>query len=394
MTKAAQIESILDRAVETIVVRDELEKKLKGNHKLRVKFGIDPTGDKIHIGHAVVYWKLRALQDLGHQIIILIGDYTAVIGDNSDKSAERQQITVDEVKQNMRSYLKQIGKIVDLERAEVRYNSEWLKKLSFLDLLDLTSQFKVAQMLERDNFRDRFQAEKPIGLQEFLYPLMQGYDSVALRADLELGGSEQLFNMMAGRVLQKRADQKPQAVMTLQLLTGTDGKKMSKSMPNCIFVTDEPLDMYGKLMTINDELISHYYRLATDVPEEQIKAVEADMAAGSNPRDTKASLARTIIARYHGEKVALAAEESWNKQFRDNEAPEDIEIYLAVDKELADPVGLLANAFGVTKSEIRRLIDQGGMKLDGSVISSLDELIVRPGVIAQLGKRRFKQIRV
>lgn len=394
MKKQDQIQSILERNVETIIVKDELEKRLQGTKKLRVKFGIDPTGDKIHIGHAVIYWKLRQLQDLGHQIIILIGDYTAVIGDNSDKQAERQQITVDEVKQNMRSYLKQIGKIVDLEKAEVRYNSEWLKKLTFLDLLDLSSQFKVAQILERDNFRERYEAEKPIGLQEFLYPLMQGYDSVALRADLELGGSEQLFNMMAGRVLQKRADQKPQAVMTLQLLVGTDGKKMSKSQPNCIFVTDDPVEMYGKLMTVNDELIPHYYRLATDVDEDQIKAVEADMAAGSNPRDTKASLARTVVARYYGEKAAVSAEDSWNKQFRDNEMPTDVEVYLAVDKELADPIGLLANAFGVTKSEIRRLIDQGGLKLDGEAVTTIDDLTIRHGVIAQLGKRRFKQIRL
>ena len=394
MKKQDQIQSILERNVETIIVKDELEKRLQGTKKLRVKFGIDPTGDKIHIGHAVIYWKLLQLQDLGHQIIILIGDYTAVIGDNSDKQAERQQITVDEVKQNMRSYLKQIGKIVDLEKAEVRYNSEWLKKLSFLDLLDLSSQFKVAQILERDNFRERYEAEKPIGLQEFLYPLMQGYDSVALRADLELGGSEQLFNMMAGRVLQKRADQKPQAVMTLQLLVGTDGKKMSKSQPNCIFVTDDPVEMYGKLMTVNDELIPHYYRLATDVDEDQIKAVEADMATGSNPRDTKASLARTVVARYYGEKAAVSAEDSWNKQFRDNEMPTDVEVYLAVDKELADPIGLLANAFGVTKSEIRRLIDQGGLKLDGEAVTTIDDLTIRHGVIAQLGKRRFKQIRL
>ncbi|MFO0955107.1 MAG: tyrosine--tRNA ligase [Candidatus Saccharibacteria bacterium] len=395
MTKREQqLAELLTRGVEDVIVREELEKALKSGKKLRVKFGIDPTGDKIHIGHAVVYWKLRAFQELGHEVIILIGDYTAMIGDTSDKDAERSQLKADTVRQHMKSYLKQIGQIIDLEKAEIRYNSEWLKKLEFIDIIELASEFKVAQMLERDNFRLRYEAGKPVGLQEFLYPVMQGYDSVALHADVELGGNDQLFNMMAGRTLQKRAGQKPQAVLVTQLLVGTDGRKMSKTQPNCVFVTDAPVEMYGKLMAIDDELIPEYYRLATAVPMDVIESVEGDMARGANPRDTKASLAREIVARYHGEKVARAAEEAWEKQFRDGGMPDDIPVYRADDKELADVVGLLANAFGVTKSEVRRLLEQGGVRIDGEVVESLDTIRLRSGQIAQLGKRRYIKVQV
>jgi tyrosyl-tRNA synthetase len=391
-TVAQKKEHLLTRGVEDVIVRDEFVRRLDGRKSLRVKFGIDPTGDKIHLGHAVVYWKLREFQDLGHHVIILIGDYTAMIGDSSDKQAERQQLAREDVRQNMKSYLKQIGQIVDLSKAEIRYNSEWLKQLEFADILALASEFKVAQMLERDNFRLRYENGKPIGLQEFLYPVMQGYDSVALHADVELGGNDQLFNMMAGRVLQKRAGQAPQAVMVTELLIGPDGKKMSKTQPNCVFITDEPKDMYGKIMALNDELIPHYFKLATEVDLGVVEAVEQDMAAGANPRDTKASLAREIVGRYHGARAAEIAEEAWNKQFRAGEVPTDIPDYRADDKELADPIGLMANAFGLTKSEVRRLISQGGVRVDGTVAESADDIILRVGMIIQVGKRRFARI--
>jgi tyrosyl-tRNA synthetase len=385
---------LLTRGVEDVIVREEFIRRLDSSSPLRIKFGIDPTGDKIHIGHAVLYWKLREFQELGHHVIILIGDYTAMIGDSSDKQAERQQLAREDVRQNMKHYLQQIGRIVDLSKAEIRYNSEWLKQLEFADILSLASEFKVAQMLERDNFRLRYETGKPIGLQEFLYPVMQGYDSVALRADVELGGNDQLFNMMAGRTLQKRTGQIPQSVMVTELLIGPDGKKMSKTQPNCVFITDEPKDMYGKIMALNDELIPHYFKLATDVDMSVIDAVERDMAAGANPRDTKASLARSIVGRYHGAKAAEAAEEAWNKQFRAGEVPTDIADYRADDKELADPVGLMANAFGLTKSEVRRLISQGGVRVDGVVTDSAEEIVLRAGMIVQVGKRRFVRIRV
>jgi tyrosyl-tRNA synthetase len=393
-TSAQKKEHLLERGIEDVIVRDELAKRLDGKKPLRVKFGIDPTGDRIHIGHAVVYWKLREFQELGHHVIILIGDYTAMIGDTSDKQSERQQLTREDVRHNMKNYLKQIGQIVDLSKAEIRYNSEWLKQLEFADILLLASEFKVAQMLERDNFRNRYENGKPIGLQEFLYPVMQGYDSVALHADVELGGNDQLFNMMAGRTLQKRAGQPAQAVMVTELLIGPDGKKMSKTQPNCIFITDEPKDMYGKIMALNDELIPHYFKLATDVDLEVVAAVEQDMAAGANPRDTKASLAREIVGRYYGAKAAESAEEAWNKQFRAGETPTDIPDYRADDKELADPVGLMANAFGLTKSEVRRLISQGGVRIDGAIVESAEDVVLRTGMIVQVGKRRFVRVRV
>lgn len=393
-TQADKKEQLLTRGIEDVIVRDDLAKRLDGRKPLRIKFGIDPTGDRIHLGHAVVYWKLREFQELGHHVIILIGDYTAMIGDTSDKQSERQQLTREDVRHNMKNYLKQIGQIVDLSKAEIRYNSEWLKQLEFADILLLASEFKVAQMLERDNFRNRYENGKPIGLQEFLYPVMQGYDSVALHADVELGGNDQLFNMMAGRTLQKRAGQPAQAVMVTELLIGPDGKKMSKTQPNCIFITDEPKDMYGKVMALNDELIPHYFKLATDADLDVVQAVEQDMAAGANPRDTKASLAREIVGRYHGAKAAEAAEEAWNKQFRAGETPTDIPDYRADDKELADAVGLMANAFGLTKSEVRRLISQGGVRVDGAVVESAEDVVLRAGMIVQVGKRRFVRIHV
>ncbi|MEI7818935.1 MAG: tyrosine--tRNA ligase [bacterium] len=392
LSREQLVTNLLERTVEQVIVRDELERKLMGRKTLRIKFGIDPTGERIHIGHAVVYWKLREFQDLGHQVIILIGDYTAMIGDASDKTSERQQLSTEVVKNNMRTYLKQIGTIIDLEKAEIRYNSEWLKKLSFLDVLQLASEFKVAQMLERDNFQERYSAGKPIGLQEFFYPIMQGYDSVALRSDVELGGNDQLFNMMAGRTLQKRVDQDPQAVMVTELLIGTDGRKMSKSQPNCIFITDKPVEMYGKIMSLSDELVPHYYRLATDVESDLVDQVEQNLSLGDNPRDAKAGLARTIVSRYYDDNTAIEAENAWEKQFRQGEMPDTIESYKADDKELADPIGLIANAFAITKSEVRRLLMQGGIKVDGEPTSDVSDLLVRPGVVVQLGKRRYKKI--
>lgn len=393
-TSAQKKMHLLERGIEDVIIREELAKRLDGKKPLRIKFGIDPTGDRIHLGHAVVYWKLREFQELGHHVIILIGDYTAMIGDTSDKQSERQQLSREDVRHNMKHYLKQIGQIVDLSKAEIRYNSEWLKQLEFADILLLASEFKVAQMLERDNFRNRYENGKPIGLQEFLYPVMQGYDSVALHADVELGGNDQLFNMMAGRTLQKRAGQPAQAVMVTELLIGPDGKKMSKTQPNCIFITDDPKDMYGKVMALNDELIPHYFKLATDVDLDVVAAVERDMAAGANPRDTKASLAREIVGRYYGAKSAESAEEAWNKQFRAGEVPTDIPDYRADDKELADAVGLMANAFGLTKSEVRRLISQGGVRIDGAVVESAEDVVLRAGMVVQVGKRRFVRIHI
>jgi tyrosyl-tRNA synthetase len=383
------ISELLGRGVEDVVVREDLEKKLRSGKKLRVKFGVDATGTRLHIGHALPYWKLRAFQELGHEVVVLIGDYTATIGDASDKEAERQQLKLAEVKANMKGYLEQIGKIVDLKKARVYYNSEGLSKLGLLDVLELASQFTVAQMVERDNFAKRLNAGKPVGLQEFMYPLMQGYDSVALKADVELGGSEQLFNMMAGRILQKHFGQTPQNVMTIELLVGADGKKMSKTQPNCVFIDDDPLEMFGKIMTINDELIPHYFKLATDIPIDQIEQIEKDMAMGDNPRDTKASLARHIVARYHSEKAAVEAETAWNKQFREGNQPDEIKQHKL--KLPANILDVIADVFGISKSEARRLVTQKGVKYAGKLVDKPETELKNAGIL-QVGKRRYAEI--
>lgn len=382
------ISELLSRGVEEITVREDLEKKLKSGKKLRIKFGVDATGSRLHLGHAVPYWKLRAFQDLGHEVVVLIGDYTATIGDSSDKEAERRQLNLDEVKANMKDYLEQIGKIVDLKKAQVYYNGQGLSKLGLLDVLELASQFTVAQMTERDNFAKRLEAGKPVGLQELMYPLMQGYDSVALKADVELGGTEQLFNLMAGRILQKHFKQTPQDIMTFELLVGSDGKKMSKTQANCIFIDDEPVEMYGKVMTVKDELIPHYFKLATEMPLGQIEQIEKDLANGDNPRDVKASLARHIVARYHGEKAATEAESTWNKQFREGNKPDEIETAKVKKGSLLDVV---STTFDISKSEVRRLVEQGGVKINDVVVESVDQKIDKDCLV-QVGKRRYKQI--
>lgn len=385
-------DDLLTRNVENIVVKSAFTKKLASGKKLRIKHGIDPTGNKIHIGRAVVLWKLRELQDLGHTIILIIGDFTATVGDPSDKTAERQPLAVEQVKANMKNYVKQIGLILDLKKTEVRYNSEWFTKLDLADFIRLAEQFTVAQMIERENFAVRLRGNQPVGLHEILYPLLQAYDSVAVKADVEIGGSDQLFNMLSGRDVQKFYGQEPQDVLTTTILEGTDGRKMSTSWGNCIFVTDEPLEMYGKVMSIRDELIIAYFKMATDMPMDQITQIEKDLAQGDNPRDTKASLARHIVARYYGEQAATAAEKSWNKQFREGATPNDLEVYVVDKVYVNDFVKVVVDAFSISNSEVRRKLLEGAVKLNNSVVDVTDKPKVKDGDIIQLGKRRYKKL--
>lgn len=394
MAKSDQIHTLIDHSVAQVIELKSLEKKLKGHAKLRVKFGIDPTGERLHIGHAVVYWKLRQFQNLGHKVIILIGDYTARIGDASDRTAERQPLTARQIKDNMKTYLDQIGRIIDLKKAEVRYNSEWLDNLSLADFLSLASNFKVAQMLERDNFSARYKAGQPIGLQEFLYPLMQGYDSVALKADVELGGTEQLFNLMAGRTLQRVYDHSPQDVMACELLVGNDGRKMSKSQGNCIYLNDEPAEKYGKVMALHDDLIIHYFKLATEMPLAQITQIETNLAAGENPRTVKASLARHIVARYHGEAAAAEAEVAWNRQFREHQFPEHMPSLVLAKARSFAPIDLVSKHFSLSRTAARRLIEQRGLKVDGEVVELDTPITPAQGSVIQVGRRRFVQVRL
>jgi tyrosyl-tRNA synthetase len=384
------LNDLLTRNVEDLIIRSELEKKLKSKKKLRIKLGIDPTGSKLHIGRAVTLWKLRQFQDLGHQITFVAGTFTAQIGDTSDKESERKMLTKEEVAENFKSYHQQLSKILDMDKVEMFHNGDWFEKMKLDEFFKLTSLFTIQQMIERENFAKRINANKPVGLHETLYALLQGYDSVKMETDLEVGGTDQLFNMLAGRTVQKAYGMEPQNVMTFHILEGTDGRKMSTSWGNCIYVDDEPIEMYGKVMTINDELIPAYFKMATDVPMEIIEQIEKDMSLGANPRDTKASLAREIVARYNGKKAAIEAEKAWEKQFREGEKPKDIEVHSTKRQSILD---VLSDAFGISKSEARRLVQQGGVRIDDEQIKDI-EFVVSKDCTIQLGKRRFKNIKI
>lgn len=384
------LNDLLTRNVEDLILRSELEKKLKGKKKLRIKLGIDPTGSKIHIGRAVTLWKLRRFQELGHHITFVAGTFTAQIGDTSDKDSERKMLSKEEVAENFRSYHKQLSKILDMDKVEMFRNGDWFEKMKLDEFFKLTSLFTIQQMIERENFAKRIAASKPVGLHETLYALLQGYDSVKMETDLEVGGTDQLFNMLAGRTVQKAYGMKPQSVMTFHIMEGMDGRKMSTSWGNCIYIDDEPIDMYGKVMTLKDELIPSYFKMATDVPMDIIEQIEKDLSLGANPRDTKASLAREIVARYNGKKAALEAEKAWEKQFREGEKPKDIETYTAKKQSILDVISL---AFNVSKSEARRLVHQGGVKINDRQIKDIETTIDEDCLI-QLGKRRYKKIKI
>jgi tyrosyl-tRNA synthetase len=384
------LNDLLTRNVEDLIVRSELEKKLKSKKKLRIKLGIDPTGSKLHIGRAVTIWKLRQFQDLGHQITFVAGTFTAQIGDTSDKDSERKMLSKEEVAENFKNYHRQLSKILDMDKVEMFHNADWFEEMKLDEFFKLTSLFTIQQMIERENFAKRIEANKPVGLHETLYALLQGFDSVKMETDLEVGGTDQLFNMLAGRTVQKAYGVEPQNVMTFHILEGTDGRKMSTSWGNCIYIDDEPLEMYGKVMTIKDELIPSYFKMATDVPMDVIEQIEKDMAMGANPRDTKASLAREIVARYNGKKAALDAEKAWEKQFREGEKPADIETFKSKKQPIVE---LISAAFDASKSEARRLVQQGGVKIDDQQVKDIDT-VVDKDCLLQLGKRRFKNIKI
>lgn len=390
-----QIKELLTRGVTEVVVRQDLEKELKSGKVLRVKLGIDPTGPTLHIGRAITLWKLRKFQDLGHQIVLIIGDFTARIGDASDKTAERQILTPSEIAENMKSYVEQLGLILDMKKVELHYNSEWLDKMGAGDLVREAMNFTVNQMIKRDNFWQRFEADKPIGLHEILYPLLQGYDSVAIKADVEVGGNDQLFNLYAGRTLQKKYGQKEQNIMTFELLEGTDGRKMSTSYGNCIYITDTPNEMFGKIMSITDELIVRYMTLVTDMSLKEIEKIEKELTAGMNPRDAKILLGSALVERYHGKKAAEEAAENFVRVFAKKENPEDMPEFSVIDKDwsLVDLINF-TEIVG-SKSEIRRLIQQGGVKVDGAVIGDINATL-KPteGMVIQVGKRKFIKVKL
>jgi len=392
---------IIKRGIEEIISEEELIKKLEKSRKekrpLRIKQGFDPNAPDIHLGHTVGLRKMRQFQDLGHDVYFLIGDFTGMIGDPSGRTVARKQLTEEEVKKNAETYKKQVFKILNPEKTKIVFNSYWLGKLSFSEVLKICSKYTVARMLERDDFATRYKKEKPIGIHEFLYPLMQGYDSVALQADVELGGTDQKFNLLVGRTIQREYGQEPQVIITMPLLEGTDGvEKMSKSLNNYIGINEPPQVMYGKVMSIPDNLMIRYFEVVTDVPLNEIDKIKINLENDNiHPRDVKKRLAREIAQLYHGHSASLIAEEEFEKVFKKKLYPEEIkELVLKKDNlkegkiwitELIVMSGLVSS-----KSEARRLIEQGGVKINGEKVSDpyLD-LTVKEGMILKIGKLNF-----
>ncbi len=390
---------LVRRGTEEIIPENELLKKLetskKNNKPLIVKLGCDPSRPDLHIGHGVVLRKLRHFQDLGHQAVLIIGDFTAMIGDPSGRNKTRPSLTLDEAKRNAESYIKQSKVILDIDSLKIVYNSEWLNAMNFSDVIGLTSKYTVARMLERDDFTKRYQSETPISLHEFLYPLAQGMDSVELKADIELGGTDQKFNLLVGRDLQKEYGQNPQCIITLPLLEGTDGvEKMSKTYGNEISLLDSPEEKYGKTMSISDDMIVKYFRLAADADDDKVEAVENILADGkTNPRDVKKDLGKAIVELYHGSDAAQTAELHFEKVIVQKDIPDEMdEVKLKSDQLLVE---VIANA-GLTKSkgEARRLIKQNAVKLDGEICADINhKLSVGEEFVIKVGKRRFIKVK-
>jgi tyrosyl-tRNA synthetase len=396
MGPEAQIE-VIRRGADELLIEADLLEKLKSGRPLRVKAGFDPTAPDLHLGHTVLLNKLRQLQDLGHQIVFLVGDFTGMIGDPSGKNATRPPLTREEVERNARTYTDQVFKILDRGRTEVRFNSEWMGKLNAADMVRLASTYTVARMLERDDFAKRYKGQQPIAIHEFLYPLVQGYDSVALKADLELGGTDQRFNLLMGRELQKEHGQAPQCILTLPLLEGTDGvNKMSKSLGNYIGINEAPEEIFGKVMSVSDELMWRYLDLLSFEPQQATAAKKKAVKDGGNPRDVKFDFAREIVGRFHGPDAARLAAEGFVARFSRNEMPDDIpEVRISAKDAL--PISQVLKQAGLTTStsEALRMIDQGGVKIDGTKVSDKALKLARGDtVVLQVGKRKFARVTV
>ncbi len=387
MDALKQLEILKENAVD-LVSEEELYERLKEERPLRVKLGVDPSRPDLHLGHMVVLRKLRQFQDLGHHVILIIGDFTGMIGDPSGRNEMRPMLTEEEVRENAKSYAEQAFKVLDPEKTELRYNSEWLGKMKFADVIRLASKYTVARMLERDDFSRRFKEGIPISISEFLYPLAQAMDSVAINADVELGGTDQLFNLLVGRKIMEEYGLKPQIVMTMPIIEGTDGKqKMSKSLGNYIAFNDTPKDMFGKIMSIPDYLITKYMKLLTDVPREKIEEYERLMKERKiNPRDVKMELAHIITSHFYGKDVADREKEEFIKVFSKKELPDEIpEVKINDDEKLVDLLFRIGAAS--SKSEAKRLITQGGVKIDGERITDINS-VAREGIL-RVGKRKF-----
>ena len=399
MISAAEQFRLISHGVADLLPEDEFKKKLEKavatNTPLIVKLGLDPTAPDIHLGHTVVLRKLKLFQDFGHKVIILIGDFTARIGDPTGKSVTRPPLTEEQVITNAKTYQEQIFKVLDPEKTEVRFNSEWLSKLDFADVLKLASKYTVARMLERDDFHKRYTEGRPISIHEFMYPLMQGYDSIALKADVEFGGTDQTFNLLMGRHLQGEEGMPEQTIITMPILEGLDGvQKMSKSLGNYIGISEAPSEMYGKAMSIPDELMMRYFMLVTDMSIEEQEQLTKDLESGAaHPRDVKMKLAHTIVRLYHGEEAANFGQDEFVRVFQKHAMPTDIPEYkVAITDEPVFVPQLLSDA-GLTASngEARRSIKAGAFKIDGEKCNE-EHIVLKDGMVLQVGKRKFIKI--
>lgn len=392
-----QVKIIL-KGVEDLIDEKDLREKLTNAHKegrqLVVKLGLDPSAPDIHLGHTVVLRKMKQLQDLGHKVVIIIGDFTGKIGDPTGKSQARKALTTEQVLENAKTYQEQIFKVLDREKTEVRFNSEWLGKLNFEDVVKLAATITVARMLEREDFKKRYESHTPISVHEFFYPLMQGYDSVAIKADIELGGTDQRFNLLMGRALQKEFGQDSQVVIMMPIIEGLDGvNKMSKSLGNYIGVDEEAGVMYQKAMEIPDSLIVKYYNLVTDVHPDVVAEIEKDLKEDrKNPRDIKMELAKEIVRLYHGEEKANFAEERFKSVFQKGQIPVDI-LTVEADANDFDLAQIIVdNKLTPSKSELRRLVKQGGVKVNSEKIADLQEVVAEGELVVQIGKKKFIKV--
>ena len=386
--------AIIERGTDEILPLDELKKKLEKNKPLRIKLGMDPTAPDLHLGHTVVINKLKQLQDLGHEIIFLIGDFTGMIGDPTGKNVTRKPLTKDEVLENAKTYEEQVFKILDKDKTKIAFNSEWMSKMSSADMINLASKHTVARMLERDDFSKRYKSEQAISIHEFLYPLVQGFDSVALQADMELGGSDQKFNLLVGRDLQKQAGMEPQVILTMPLLEGLDGvQKMSKSLDNYIGIDESPDSMFGKIMSISDELMWRYLELLSFESLETIESWKKEVSDGENPRNIKFRLAEEIITRFHDTDQAKKAQQNFIDRFAKNQTPDEMDEFSFL-KGIKIANLLKDSNLASSTSEALRMIKQGAAKIDGEKITDKD---LEPEVgtaVYQVGKRKFARVTI
>ncbi len=393
-TDFEKIKELLTRGVEEVIDRDSLEKKLLSGKQLRVKLGIDPTSPNLHLGRSIPLLKLRDFQELGHKVIFIIGDFTGVIGDTSDKESERPMLDNETIKKNMKTYIEQAGKILDIKKCEVYKNSKWLKTLNYNDVGEQANQFSVNEFISRDNIKRRLDAGKRVSLREVLYPLMQGYDSVAIKADVELGGTDQRFNLLAGRELQRADGQNPQDILMSPLVNGLDGRKMSSSWGNTINITDSPQDMFGKIMSLHDDLVVVYFELMTRVDLVKIEEYKQKLKNGENPKNIKIELGKKIVEQYYSREVAEQQAEEFERVFSQKKKPTDMpEFEVKKSKMLLVDI-LIESGVTSSKSDARRLIEQGAVRLNDEKILDRDaEVVLKNNDIVQAGKRNFRKIK-